>query len=687
MLRLLGLFLVFSIAALVSVPGGRAQTRSDVGSLTAASSNNFPPVNLLDSEGRLTGFGRELSTAVIKATGGEVSYIHSSRWTEVLDMLAEGKADFIHDTGYTPERTATLDFSEPILTMPERIFVLKDRFDIASLDSLRGQKVACVNQHITHLYLQKIPRIDCVVFATPPEGLKALVDGGVDAFIYPRQIVLYYAQKTHVTGRIKTIGDPVRTLTWHMAVKKGNHDVLVRLNNGIAKVKASGEYHRIYDKWFGKIAIEGHIHKEIAVTIGIVLALGATAVGGFVIWNWTLRRTVRRATGELADSERRFHRAFESSPTGSIVIDDSGIIEIFNEEAERIFGYSAADIVGKNVKLLMPEPDRSQHDSAMQEFLDTGEAKVIGVEQEVSGLRKSGETFPLALGVAECGYGDHRKFIGTIRDLTERKALEERAEKSRMEAVRTQELYLRELQADLHKFSRLSDMGQFSASLTHELSQPLTAILNYLQACRKIMGGTESNTSVKVDGLIEKAVDQAKRTAKILHGLKDMVHDGEPSRAIEDVNTGVEEATTLGLTGLVRRDLSVEFNFAKKKVPVLINKVQIQQVVQNLVRNAAEAVADSKTRHLKVRTAYDREGMVRISVSDTGPGLTDEMRGRLFQPFVTTKRGGIGVGLAISQTIVEAHGGKIWAEPNEQGGTTFHFTLPASIRDEVTLDA
>ncbi|MDH5766552.1 MAG: transporter substrate-binding domain-containing protein, partial [Gammaproteobacteria bacterium] len=221
-------------------------------SLTVSSSNNFPPINNLDEQGELIGFGRDISDAVLREMGVDVKRIHSPKWNQVLQWLDSGDVDLIHDTGYTKEREKYLDFSAPIIEMSEVIFVQSQRLDIHDMDSLNGKVVACVRNHITHIYLKGFPQIECFLVNTPLEGLHALSAGKVDAFIYPRKIIEYYAQKMSLTDKIKIAGEPLRTLVWSMTVKKGNKEVLDLINQGIAKVKASGEYERIYNKWFGR---------------------------------------------------------------------------------------------------------------------------------------------------------------------------------------------------------------------------------------------------------------------------------------------------------------------------------------------------------------------------------------------------------------------------------------------------
>ncbi|MCK4710611.1 MAG: transporter substrate-binding domain-containing protein [Gammaproteobacteria bacterium] len=177
---------VFSIFCIFIVPAHAKSSDADNRVLTVASSNNFPPINVLNNEGRLTGFGRDISDAVLQEMGVEVKRQHSGIWSEVLDWLATGQADLIHDTGYTPEREAYMDFTAPIIEMPEVIFVQPNRLNINNFDSLKGLTVACVRNHITHIYLKRFPEINCHLVNKPVEGLYSLIAGDVDAFIYPR---------------------------------------------------------------------------------------------------------------------------------------------------------------------------------------------------------------------------------------------------------------------------------------------------------------------------------------------------------------------------------------------------------------------------------------------------------------------------------------------------------------------
>jgi len=350
LLATVGFFIALVTSGLSPSASAGIEGKSGTPRLVGASSNNFPPVNVLEADGRLTGFGRDLADAVVAVVGGKVDHIHSPVWAEALQWLAEGKADFIHDTGYTPERTVFLDFSEPILDMPEEIFVLDDRFDVQSIRSLKGKKVACVNKDITHLYLQKFKDIECHIVKTPLAGVKVLAAGEVDAFIYPRQIVLYYAHKLGIADQFKSVGVPLRNLTWHMTVKKGDTSTLLMLNQGLALVRANGEYQRIYDKWFG----QAHAHEfswvQALWITGALLAVFLVVTVIFMFWNWALRRAVISKTTALRTSEQRFKDFTESSSDWFWETDEAGRFMDISKGYRSITGFDPDIFIGKTRK-------------------------------------------------------------------------------------------------------------------------------------------------------------------------------------------------------------------------------------------------------------------------------------------------------------------------------------------------
>jgi two-component system sensor kinase FixL len=316
--------------------------------------------------------------------------------------------------------------------------------------------------------------------------------------------------------------------------------------------------------------------------------------------------------------------------------------------------------MGKNVNMLMPAPYHGEHDGYIKNYITTGTAKIIGTGREVEAQHKDGTIFPIDLSIGEMQNGNSRGFIGVIRDTTERHQSERR---------------VRELTAELVHISRLSAMGQLASSLAHELNQPLTAIANYAEVARQIAAMGDGN-SPKLGEFLGKTVEQADRAGQIIRRLRSFVEKGSPERHPEDLNRIVTEATTLATIGARVDGIRVEFDLAEALPTISMDKIQIQQVIVNLVRNAIEVLHDATRRELTVQTIV-ASGSQEVVIRDTGPGIDPSVAEKLFTPFLTTKKDGMGIGLSISQSIIESHEGRLWAEPNPGGGTIFRFRLPA----------
>ena len=364
---------------------------------------------------------------------------------------------------------------------------------------------------------------------------------------------------------------------------------------------------------------------------------------------------------QLKEREAHLQSVLDTVPDAMVVIDTRGIMQSFSATAEKLFGYSAPEVVGLNVNLLMPEPYSSQHDSFLARYMATGEKRIIGVGRVVVGRRKDGSTFPMELAVGEMRSGDRRFFTGFVRDLTERQETQQR---------------LQDLQGELIFMSRFTALGEMASTLAHELNQPLTAITSYLNGAGRLLDGGKTESMPMVRGAIDSAAEQALRAGQIIKRLRDFVSRGESDRRSEELQKLIEEASALALVGAKETGARVSYSFDPLADMVMVDKVQIQQVILNLMRNALEAMQEVQRRALTVATRLSDADMVEISVTDTGPGIAPEIAAKLFQPFMTTKRHGMGVGLSICRTIVEAHGGKLWAEPNPERGTIFRLTLP-----------
>jgi two-component system sensor kinase FixL len=379
--------------------------------------------------------------------------------------------------------------------------------------------------------------------------------------------------------------------------------------------------------------------------------------------------TDERAADQAAESQSDHLRSIlETVPDAMVVMNQARIVSSFSAAAERLFGYRAEEVIGRNVRMLMPEPDRGRHDGYVDHYLTTGERRVIGTARLVTGLRRDGSTFPMELAVGETISGGERIFTGFVRDLSER---------------RRSEIRIQELQSELIHVSRLSAMGTMASTLAHELNQPLAAIANYLEAARDLVGTSGQDTQALLREALDEAAQQSLRAGQIVRRLRNFVARGEVGKQIESLAAIVQEATTLGLVGAHQRGVRAIVELDPEADSVLVDRVQVQQVLVNLIRNALEAMDDCPVRELRIRSDCDATSHVRLSVSDTGTGLSEEMANRLFEAFATTKHDGMGLGLSICRTIVEAHGGRIWATVNERGGTVFHFTLPRSELEDV----
>jgi two-component system sensor kinase FixL len=365
----------------------------------------------------------------------------------------------------------------------------------------------------------------------------------------------------------------------------------------------------------------------------------------------------------LRTRETHLRSILHTIPDAMIVIDGRGIIQLFSTAAERLFGWSEHEAIGKNVSILMPEPDRSRHDSYIARYRSTSDPHIIGIGRIVTGKRRDGTTFPMHLSIGEMQSGGEPYFTGFVRDLTEHQQTQAR---------------LQELQSELVHVSRLTAMGEMASALAHELNQPLAAISNYMKGSRRLLAGSADPNTPKIESALDRAAEQALRAGQIIRRLRDFVSRGESEKRVESLSKLIEEAGALGLAGAREQNVQLRFSLDPDADLVLADRVQIQQVLVNLFRNALEAMAQSPQRELVVANSRVTDDMIEVEVSDTGCGFRDDVIPSLFQTFFTTKDTGMGVGLSISRSIIEAHSGRMWAESNASGGATFRFTLPTA---------
>jgi two-component system sensor kinase FixL len=362
-----------------------------------------------------------------------------------------------------------------------------------------------------------------------------------------------------------------------------------------------------------------------------------------------------------------------------ILIDRRGIVSAFNRSAERLFGYTATEILGQNVKILMPEPYRSAHDDYLARYAESRIPHIIGVGREVEAMRSDGSVFPAFLSVGEvAGDGAHR-YVGLIRDATiERQAratLE--SELDQAEARQVEAQAARQLQERLTHVSRMATLGEMAAGIAHELNQPLSAIATYARACDRFLSAIEPDLE-ETRTSVREIANEAMRAGDIIRRLRQVMGGHISEQVATDVSALIDDLIVLAEADARVHKTHIDFELARGLPRVRADHAQLQQLILSLIRNAVEALSTQATRERRVtvRTAPYLHSHVEISVSDNGPGVEPAIVDHLFAPFVTTKAQGTGLGLSIGQTIARAHGGTIGYRPVAPTGACFYVRLP-----------
>ncbi|MBB3764921.1 two-component system sensor histidine kinase NtrB [Sphingomicrobium lutaoense] len=351
----------------------------------------------------------------------------------------------------------------------------------------------------------------------------------------------------------------------------------------------------------------------------------------------------------------------EAVPDAMILIDETGHIEAFSKSAEQMFGYGEAEVLGENVSMLMPSPHRERHDQYINRYLTTGQKRIIGIGRATRARHRSGRTFPIDLHVGEAIIDDRRFFVGFIQDVSRQ---------------HQNERQLHGLLRDLARADRITRTGTIASAIAHELNQPLAAISNYVEAAAAIAAGQQEG-STKIREALAHCADEVERAGTIIRRIREFVSHGDGERRKESLANIIEEAVALALADGDGANVTISTHIDEAADWLLVDRIQVQQCLVNLIRNALQAMEKVRDKRIEIHARPAADDMVELAVADNGPGIDPAIADRLFQPFLTTRRDGMGLGLSVCHRIVEAHGGRIWAEKGKDGGSVFRFTLPA----------
>lgn len=362
----------------------------------------------------------------------------------------------------------------------------------------------------------------------------------------------------------------------------------------------------------------------------------------------------------LRQSEERYRTLTETATDVILAIDKQSTVLFVNSAVEKAFGYTPVEIVGQKITLLMPERMRHRHDEAIRHYLKTREKRISWNAVSLPGLRKDGIEIDLDVSFAEVGTGDDLFFSGILRDVTARKHTEDR---------------LRKAQDELAHVTRVATLGEMSASIAHEVAQPLDAIVTNAGACLRWL---EAGKYEEARRSATRVIAGGHRASDIIGHIRALAKKEPPQREWIDVNDAIHQVIALARGEMQRNGIAFETHLSKTVPIVLADRIQLQQVILNLLMNAIEALGgvEKNSRELHVRSAVNGTKHILIAVQDTGPGFDEATMDHLFDAFFTTKTQGLGMGLAISRSLVEAHGGRLWAAANIPRGAVFQFTLP-----------
>lgn len=625
---------------------------------------NLQPYTYVDEYGAATGFDLEVVRTILDSHQLEYE-IHPELWHENIIKLKNAELDLHPSVMKTKARDKDYDFSVSVGWFHVMLFVRRDS-SIESLADLKNGEVLVERDTIWETWIvENAPHVKRILFNSSEEVIKKLSAGEGDAAVVMLDNGLYFKRKYDLKN-INSIGKPLFEFDSRVALPKGHDSILTILNDGIINMRRDGSYDALYDKWFGVLRPEPWISKSGIKVVGASATILVAILTMLAIWSLVLMRRVREKTKIVEHSLDKLKLA-------EIVIDSTRDM-IWLKDTKNCHitvNKSAAKSVGKTVEEL-------KGSSAYEQFPDEAE----GYYQDDLEVIKSGKP---KLGIIErLSESDKKLWISTDKyPIFDADKMVTGVLVIATDISKLKELELKTFQAQIQlaRVERLNTLGQLSSSIAHEINQPLTSISQFCSSAKLRLCKAENIDNTAIEH-IESAIQQAQRAGEIIHRLRSLVTKKLSSARMLDVNEVIKESLVLLQNTLHSNNIIVKLELNKLIPDVMLDEVQIQQVIINVIRNSIDAMdgeensGTTKNKQITIKTSNYKDNQIIISVQDNGPGFVKDNIDSMFDAYVTTTANGMGLGLSICKSIIEAHNGKIRVDQSKISGAKLEILLP-----------
>jgi len=649
--RLTSVFLISCALAFSGPREAASQPEAEGEILLIASHSDHPPYEYFDPlEGEFAGFNVDILDALARQMGMSVEYRSMTKLAG-LDAVAKGEVDGVLGGACSIERDEFLDFTSPLCTISDAIFVHEDTEDISGVVDLEGRTVAVDRDDLIGEVLRRNRIVHLVPTDSYEHALELLGRGDVAAFVGNELTGQYLIKEERLAG-VKIVGSPIHQVGYGIAVGEENHKLVSRLDKALTTIKQNGEYDAISEAWFG-----GNLRRRTSLLWFLFWAcgIGAAALGaaGWIV-NRRLRQRVEASAQELAESRASFQRKadeyvslFEGANDAIFIIDpsDGRFLEV-NRKAEELTGYTGEELLNMSMRDIHLPSDGARVDKRISQIASEGSAYF----DDAPMLRKDGTISKVDISASLIEYSGREVIQSFLRDVSEKKLLEKQVMQT----------------------GKLASIGTFTAGLAHEIRNPLNSVnLQLLLLERRIRDGLRYSESEALD-LINIVREEVSRldnlVTEFLFFAKPLNLDFQPN----NMHRILDDVFALFYARIEQHGIRVERNYADNMPLLSLDSEKIKQALINIVQNSIEAATDGGM--LMVSTEVKKKRVV-VKIEDSGSGIPEEDLDKVFEVFYTRKEKGTGLGLPISFHIIEMHGGTLEIESQEGMGTTCIMTF------------